>query len=312
MNRALDNAKSYPVRQQFKGIMQLTRWKEHVPFVVPLTVTGALLAVNAAHSQVDWRLIAITIANILAVTYAFMINDIEDAPDDALDPERAMRNPITSGLLNRRLGYNACLVTGLVTLALYALGGWYVFLIGLITLMLSHLYSWKPVRLKAYPVTDIVSHSLMLSGLLMLTGYFIYHVSPGEVWLVAAGATFFSVYGQLYNQVRDYDMDVAAGLKNTTILLGKTNTMRALYTTVVIAISCLVVAILRGVFPFWLLLALVVAFGVATLANPSSDPRGKVVEGGGSIMQSRGLVMFNSFVAIWFAVTLVQQLLIAF
>jgi 4-hydroxybenzoate polyprenyltransferase len=312
MNRALDNAKSPPVRQQFKGIVQLTRWKETVPFVVPLSVAGALLAVNAAHSQVDWRLIAVMIANVLAVTYAFMINDIEDAPDDALDPERAQRNPITTGLLNRRLGYNACLVTAVVTLALYATGGWYVFIIGVITLLLSHLYSWKPVRLKAYPVTDVVSHSLMLSGLLMLAGYFIYHSAPGDVWLVAAGATMFSVYGQLYNQVRDYDMDVAAGLKNTTILLGKTNTMRAIYTTVIIAISCIVVAILRGVFPFWLLLALLVAFGVGSLVNPSSDPRGKVVEGGGSKMQSRGLVMFNSFVAIWFAVTLVQQLLIAF
>src|SRR5690606_41448835 len=51
----------------------------------------------------DLRLVAVTAANILAVAYAFMINDIEDAPDDALDPARAAKNPITSGRLGIRV-----------------------------------------------------------------------------------------------------------------------------------------------------------------------------------------------------------------
>ncbi len=299
-----------PVQQmqkQFKGLVQLSRWQEHVPFVVPLTLMGALLAVQAAGSQLDLRLAAVIAANILAVTYAFMINDIEDAPDDALDPERAKRNPITNGLLNRRTGYNACLITALVTLALYALAGLWPLVIGGVTLMLSHLYSWKPVRLKAYPVTDIVSHSLMLSGLLLLTGYFTYHNAPGDVWLVAAGATFFSVYGQLYNQVRDYEMDVAAGLKNTTILLGKANSMRAIYATIGLALSCLILAVLRGVFPLWLGIPLAVSAVVAYMYRPKSDPRGGQVENAGGKMQGQGLVLINSVVSFWFAVALLQQ-----
>lgn len=296
------------VKTQFKGIMQLSRWQEHIPFVVPLTLIGALLATQAAGSQLDLRLVAVMIANILAVTYAFMINDIEDAPDDALDPERAKRNPVTSGMLSRRTGYNACLITALFTLALYAAAGFWPMIIGGITLLLSHLYSWKPVRLKAYPVTDIVSHSLMLSGLLLLAGYFTYHAAPGDVWLVAAGATFFSVYGQLYNQVRDYDMDVAAGLKNTTILLGKAKTMRALYATIGVSLSCFIVAVLRGVFPLWLGIPLAVSAVVAYLYRPNGDPRGSQVEKGGSKMQSQGLLLLNTLVGWWFAVALLQQL----
>lgn len=295
------------VQKQFKGLVQLSRWQEHVPFVVPLTLIGALLATQAAGTQLDLRLAAVIIANILAVTYAFMINDIEDAPDDALDPERAKRNPITNGLLNRRTGYNACLVTALITLALYAVAGVWPMVIGGITLLLSHLYSWKPVRLKAYPVTDIVSHSLMLSGLLLLAGYFIYHSAPGDVWLVAAGATFFSVYGQLYNQVRDYDMDVAAGLKNTTILLGKANTMRAIYATIGLALSCFILAVLRGVFPMWLGIPLAISAVVAYMYRPSGDPRGSQVENAGSKMQGQGLVLINTVVSFWFAVVLLQQ-----
>ena len=85
------------VRSQIKGLIRLTRWKEYVPFVIPLTILGALLAARPNNILLDWRLIVVTAANILAVAYAFMINDIEDAPDDARDPDRAARNPINDG-----------------------------------------------------------------------------------------------------------------------------------------------------------------------------------------------------------------------
>ena len=175
------------ITQQLRGLIRLTRWKEYIPFVIPLTVLGALLAAHHNEAMLDWRLGAVVAANILAVAYAFMINDIEDAPDDARDPDRAARNPVTNGEIGILFGYNACRVVAAVTMILYAMGGLWVFAIGGATLLLSHLYSWRPVRLKAYPLTDIVSHSLMLSGLLLLAGYFTYHNAPGIVWFVAAG-----------------------------------------------------------------------------------------------------------------------------
>src|SRR5215510_402086 len=201
------------VRSQIKGLIRLTRWKEYVPFVIPLTILGALLAARPNNIQLDWRLIVVTLANILAVAYAFMINDIEDAPDDARDPARAARNPISTGEIGVRIGYAACRIVAAITLILYALGGLWPLIIGIVTLLLSHLYSWRPVRLKAWPVTDIVSHSLMLSGLLLLAGYYIYDYEPGIVWFVAAAVTLVSVYGQLYNQLRDFENDKAAGLR---------------------------------------------------------------------------------------------------
>jgi len=80
--------KQTPLRTQIRGLIRLTRWKEYIAFVVPLTVLGALLAARPNGILLDWRLIVVTLANILAVAYAFMINDIEDAPDDARDPAR--------------------------------------------------------------------------------------------------------------------------------------------------------------------------------------------------------------------------------
>jgi 4-hydroxybenzoate polyprenyltransferase len=289
----------------------LTRWKEYVPFVIPLTVVGALLAARPNNTLLDWRIVAVTLANILAVAYAFMINDIEDAPDDARDPARAARNPITSGKIGIRTGYAACRLVAAVTLMLYASGGLYVLLIGIGTLLLSHLYSWRPVRLKAWPVTDIISHSLMLSGLLLLAGYFIYHVSPGVVWFVAAGATLVSVYGQLYNQLRDYDMDKAAGLNNTAIILGENNTRRAMYLAVALAGVCLLAAIVQGVFPVWLGVVLVIAIPVSMLFRRQTDMRGSAVVEASGAVQMQSLIVLNVTIAIWLLEVIFRQVFLS-
>jgi 4-hydroxybenzoate polyprenyltransferase len=296
------------LHEQLRGLIRLTRWKEYIPFVVPLTVLGALLAAHTKGTPLDWRLLAVTAANILAVAYAFMINDIEDAPDDALDPERAARNPVTSGQIGLRVGYAACRVVAALTLCLYAVGGLWALGIGGITLLLSHLYSWRRVRLKAWPITDIVSHSLMLSGLLLLAGYYIYHTQPGIVWVVAGAVTLISVYGQLYNQLRDYDTDKAAGLRNTAIILGENNTRRAMYLAVGLAAACILAAIIRQAFPLWLGLVLLVSAAFSMLFRPTTDMRGsKFVDTSGSY-QIQGLMVANLTVAVWFAEVIFSQI----
>lgn len=293
---------------QIRGLIQLTRWKEYIPFVVPLTLVGALMAARPHGILLDWRLLAVTLANILVVAYAFMINDIEDASDDARDPARAARNPITTGRIPASIGYTACRVIAVVTLLLYAFGGLWVLAIGIATLLLSHLYSWRPVRLKAWPVTDILSHSLMLSGLLLLAGYFIYHDSPGIVWFVAAAVTLASVYGQLYNQLRDYDMDKAAKLYNTAIILGEANTRRVMYLTIGLAITCLLAAIVQGVFPLWLGVVMLVSLPISMLLfRPHTDMRGGVAADASGTMQVQVLIAVNVVIVAWLIEAVVRQ-----
>jgi 4-hydroxybenzoate polyprenyltransferase len=304
-----DGLKPTTLKGQIRGLVRLTRWKEYVPFVIPLTVLGALLAARPHGVFLDWRLLAVTAANILAVAYAFMINDIEDAPDDARDPARAARNPITSGEIGVRMGYAACRLVAAVTLILYALGGVWTLGIGLATLFLSHMYSWRPVRLKAWPVTDIVSHSLMLSGLLLLAGYFIYDAQPGIVWFVAASATLVSVYGQLYNQLRDYEMDKAAGLWNTAIILGERSTRWVMYLSVGLAAACLLAAIVQGAFPLWLGLVLLLSIPVSMFFRSDTDMRGgEAVEISGGL-QMQGLLVVNLTIGVWLVSAIIGQVL---
>ncbi len=294
-------------RDQVRGLIQLTRWKEYVPFVIPLTLIGALLAARPHNTLLDWRLIAVILANILAVAYAFMINDIEDAPDDARDPDRARRNPVSSGRISVRVGYNACRAVALATMLLYAAGGTTVFVIGGATLLLSHLYSWKPVRLKAWPVTDVVSHSLMLSGLLIMAGYFTYHSAPGIAWFVIAAVTLYSVYGQLYNQIRDYEMDKAAGLWNTSIILGEQYTRYAIWLTVGLGIVCMLVAVVQNAFPLWLGGVAVIAVVVSLMFRPQGDMRGSTADVAGAALQIRALIVFNIIMLAWLAVVAYSQ-----
>lgn len=299
------------MNQQWNSLVQLTRWREHLPYDIPLTALGALLAVYglANGQQLDLRLLWVTLANILAVAYAFMINDIEDAPDDARDPERINKNPVSAGRLTVRAGYNACRIVAAVSLLLYATGGLSVFIIGAMTLLLSHFYSWRPVRLKAYPVTDVVSHSLMLSGLIVLSGYFIYHNQPGVAWLVAGGVTLFSVYGQLYNQLRDYEYDKLAGLKNTAIVLGERNTRILIWITIVLAFACLIASVVMGAFPYWLAGVVAIGLIVSSFFSTQYDMRGDKSIDSSAVIQVRGMVAVNVTIFGWLVTSLVTQFL---
>lgn len=297
------------IRSQTIGLIQLTRWQEHIGFVVPLSLVGALLAIANAPdgTLLDWRLIVVTVANFLAVAFAFMINDIEDAPDDARDPARAIRNPVASGRVQTWVAYSASATVALASLILYLLCGWWVFVIGVLTVALSHMYSWKPVRLKAYPVTDILSHALMLAGLLFLAAYFVYDITPGAVWWVAIGVTTVSAYGQLYNQLRDYDMDKAAGLHNTAIVLGERGARLLSYVMLALTVVFFAIAILSGVFPIWLAGVVAVSIVVSLLYKPTGDMRGGESSDMTGRLQVQGLIVVSLTMIVWLAVVLLQQ-----
>jgi len=296
------------VTLKVRGVIRLTRWREYVPFVIPVTVFGALIATHTNNTtSFDWRIVVVLIANVLAVAYGFMINDIEDAPDDAREAGRAARNPIASGEITPFQGWVASGGVALVTLSLYALAGIWPFIIGLLTMALCHLYSWRPVRLKAWPVTDILSHSLMLSGLLFLSGYFTYDTNPGLVWLVAAAATLISVYGQLYNQIRDYDMDRAAGLNNTVIMVGKNNARYLMYSSVGMAVILMLYAFYAHVVPLWIMaVPLIIAPILIFNRKPGMDMRGSIAVEPMAAMQVQIVLLANVTIGVWLAVTMLR------
>jgi 4-hydroxybenzoate polyprenyltransferase len=249
--------------RQWLAIVKLTRWREHLPYVLPLSLIGALGAARESGIALGWTAIVVLLANILANCLSFMINDIEDAEDDARDPPRAARNVVAIGELDLKTAWLASLGVGLASLFGYALAarsGPEVLGCGVAILGLSVLYSWRRVRLKARPVVDVLSHALMLGGLLVLAGHLAVTPAGHAWWLTAATAFLVSAYGQFHNQLRDFDVDRAAGLRNSAVILGAPATAALARACAALGLACVVLMLVFESVPRW-------SFGVGALAG---------------------------------------------
>lgn len=284
-----------------QGIIKLTRWQEFLLFTTVLTLVGGLVAYEVRDETLDWRIAAVLIANLAAMAYAFMINDIEDAEDDAHQAERGSRNPITMGEVSKQQGWIAAIAMVIVALIGYWLGGTTVFITGIVILVLAHLYSWKPVRLKALPIVDILSHANFLAMLLFLAAFFIYSTDIGEIWILAVGTFLISAYGQLWNQVRDFEADRAAGLKNTASILGKSLTQILAYGAIIGFITSVLISIYLGFFPIWLALVFLIATPVVLYLgrHNTTDMRGSETDDFVGKTQEQWLIIFIVVLLAW-------------
>jgi 4-hydroxybenzoate polyprenyltransferase len=237
-------------RRPLKGLLQLTRYREYVLFVCLTTLMGAKLG----GGDFDLRLVIVLAANILVVGFAFMYNDVEDAPDDAMDEKKARRNPISAGMITPGVGRAACLVVAALLLGLYGLLGLMPFLLGGFCLALAFLYSWRVARLKSVPVADLISHSLSLAGLQFLCAYFVYDQGKPYSWLFFLFVVFFSVYGELNNELRDIVVDQKAGIRHTADLIGIKWTKVLMILSLIGAGGVIVAFLVMQVIPVWLLI----------------------------------------------------------
>ena len=208
--------------QKLKGILALTRWTEIYDF----TISIALIGVIASESKFNWNFLLIILANFLTICFAFMINDIEDAEEDAQDIHKAKRNPISNKSLTKKEGYFYTTIVGVIGFLIYL---WYSFqnknitvlLVGISLFVVNFLYSWRKVRLKGIPIIDVLAHMYMLSGGLFLAAYFSQKQDLSQIGLsIFLLLSIASAYGQLDNETRDYENDVRTHMKTTATVLG--------------------------------------------------------------------------------------------
>jgi 4-hydroxybenzoate polyprenyltransferase len=235
-----------------RGLWRLTRFDEYVAFVVVTTLLGAA----AKHGRLGLPLLCVLAANWLAVGFAFMINDIEDAPDDARDPAKARRNPISAGMFSARKGRAWAYGAAGLALILYASLGPGPLVAGSVCILLSYLYSWRPIRLKAIPLIDVLSHAAIGAGLLFLAASWTYPDDPAGKWLFPAlMVLFISMYGQLFNELRDFDGDLQSGVTHTASFLGARATHLLMLVCLAIGIFAAGMALIVDQFiPAWVLL----------------------------------------------------------
>jgi 4-hydroxybenzoate polyprenyltransferase len=244
------------LKTQINGIIRLTRFKEFLCFVVITTFLGA----SAGEGKFSWPLIGILVGNWLAVGFAFMINDVEDAPDDALTPQKAIRNPVSARLLSPKDARIASFGVAILAIGVFATLGWVPFLLGTLSVVLGFLYSWRLVRFKTLPFLDMASHCLMLAGLQFLAAYFTFSPGFNGKWFFPFVCVMcISLYGELFNELRDLEGDIKAGLTHTAVLLGPRITHIIMLTLGMIGIIAGIISIVVvGLIPIWVLILLAV------------------------------------------------------
>lgn len=244
------------MKKTLKGLIKLTRFDEYVYFVAITT----LLGVSAANGRSDWRLLILLPANWLAVAFAFMINDIEDAPDDALSIKKINRNPVSSGLITPTTARLLTFSVGIISALLFVFLGLWPFIFGLISLLLGYLYSYRGVRLKTIAFFDIFAHSLMLAGLQFLCGYFTFSTKFNQNWFWPfLFVMSISVYGELYNEIRDLEDDRIAQLRHTAIYLGQKRAHLLMIMALALGVFSGVVSLtMINLIPIWVLLLMAI------------------------------------------------------
>jgi 4-hydroxybenzoate polyprenyltransferase len=225
--------------QLLNGIIRLTRYKEFMFFVVITTLLGAA----AGDGEVG---------------FAFMINDVEDAPDDALNPQKAHRNPVSARLLSPKTARTASFGVAFMAMVLFGLLGPLPFILGMFSLLLGFLYSWRLIRFKTLPFLDMLSHCLMLAGLQFLTAFFTFSAGLNEKWIFPFTCVLcISLYGELFNELRDLEGDMKAGLTHTAIFLGPRLTHFLMIVLGLIGIGAAIITIIEGdLIPYWVLIVL--------------------------------------------------------
>lgn len=238
------------------ALIRLTRYKEYLWFVVVTT----LLGVAAANGTFSLKLIIVLIANWLAVGFSFMINDVEDAADDALNPAKVNRNPVSAKILSPRAAYVASFAVMILSGVMYALLGTLPFIIGLISLTVGFLYSWQRVRLKSMPFVDLITHCMMLAGFQFLPAYFTFTSTLNDRWLWPfLAVTSISMYGELFNELRDLTGDLEAGVKHTASVLGQRATQILANILLALGVIALFITLFFvALIPVWVLIVMAV------------------------------------------------------
>ncbi len=244
------------MKKRLKGLLKLTRFNEYLYFVIITTLLGAA----SAGGNLDWRLIVVLAANWTAVGFAFMINIVEDAPDDAFLKEKANCNPVSAGMITPKAAYRfSYSVAGISALLFGFLGTW-PFILGLLTLILGFLHANRHIRLKNIAFFDLLSHSMMLAGLQFLCSYFSYSTQFSMNWYWPfVFLVMISIYKKLSSEIHDLKEVQAAQCHHTAAALGeKTSHILILIVLIIATFSGMVTFFLINLIPYWVLIIMAI------------------------------------------------------
>lgn len=197
-------------------------------YFIQLSFSVLLVIAYSPSSFASLKFFMVYSSVLLLTAFTFAFNDLMDAPDDLLDPNKRSRNVICNGRLNRHAGWILCLSLPPIGILLGFLSGFTVGLSSLLLTSCSLLYSWRTIRLKSVPLLDLLTHSICvgLGQFLMFISAF--HgvdrsITPGMLF-VGLG----SMASDVSQELRDFNVDRISGVSNTVQQLGYTRSRHLL------------------------------------------------------------------------------------
>jgi 4-hydroxybenzoate polyprenyltransferase len=193
--------RKYFPEDQMKSILpyiQIARpdnWFKNI-FILPGILFGIYDSPDLLSWQIVPKIIIGFVATCLIASANYVMNEVLDAPTDALHPVKKNR-PVPSGLINVKIAYIQWGLLAAIGLA----AGWMIngffFASLLLLLIMGLLYNLPPVRLKDLPYLDVLSESINNPIRLFLGWFAVNNSYPPTLSLVIAywmiGAFFMAV-----------------------------------------------------------------------------------------------------------------------
>jgi 4-hydroxybenzoate polyprenyltransferase len=149
----------------------------------------------------------------------------------------------------------------------------------------------------------------MLAGIQFLVGYFTYASGSWSIWPVLAAFMLFSAYGELYNELHDFETDRASGLRTTAVVLGRTLTQILMYLFLVGSSVLVALSIWEQLVPLEVVAIPVLLLLVVLLRRPARDARGQASLDVSGSLQVPALVLINVTVIGWVVLGYIGHLL---
>ncbi|HVS79421.1 MAG TPA: UbiA prenyltransferase family protein [Candidatus Paceibacterota bacterium] len=222
--------------EKIKSVLKNSR-PERVAHYFILIVAGIVIA--AAEYRVSWRgwpdilsILILFFSFYAAWMYAAGRNDIEDIATDRIsNPER----PLVAGSLSisEMESFNAFFLVAALLGGFLA--GYYALYMVLAYILLSHIYSCRPLRLKRFPVVSSFVISLASLAALM-AGYFFWGTNPvissfHVSWAVLV-VIFFTLAANI-KDIKDFEGDKMSGVHTIPVMFGAEKGRR------IIALCCM-------------------------------------------------------------------------
>ena len=252
------------VNMKISTLVGFTRVKE---YILQLTLSIPLILFYSPESLKTLSFLKVNLAILFLTAFAFSYNDIEDSIDDKQDSDKAVRNLVSSGRVERIEGLTISFALLVAGVALSYLIGYIPFILSVALASISFLYSWHGVRLKSTPYIDLALHSLIVGGLQFLILYLSFEPLNMELLYPLSFVILGSMASDVSQELRDFWVDRECGIRNTVQSIGLRNAyILLILLSVMTAVSFAIwlVHLTRLVYlPFYLLISLLFMYRIS-------------------------------------------------